>query len=133
MIIKSAIAAHVALLKKQAAIMTDSAQAATEDPNKEVLERAKQEAARKKTLADVAVERSNADLATKKAASTIQQNQAKAQEIEAAQAETMPLEQQAQPGAPVTPGMPQPPQPAQTMTAGSWGMQPYQPTAQAGR
>lgn len=133
MIMKSAIAAHVALLKKQAAVMPQAT--AVEDPNQQALAAAKADASRKKSLADIAVERSNAALATSKAANTIQQNQAQQEEIAAAaQPQTMPGPGGAVGGAPTTPGMPAAPPVAQPMQAaapqtispGSWGVQPAQ-------
>ena len=137
MITKTAIAAHVALLKKQAAMVAPTAAATAPvggDPN-DPLAAAKAEATQKKELAGIAVERSNADLATKKAASTIQQNEAAKNELMAKAQPQDPAggAPQPMPGpggqigpAPTTPGMPQAPAPttmpaaAPATTPGNW-------------
>lgn len=132
MIMKSAIAAHVALLKKHAAMAAPTQQ--VQDPNEAAIQAAKEEASRKKALADIAVERSNADLATAKAANTVQTNAMKKEELAAAQPQPMPAAPGGAGQASATPGMPNMNPPAQpmaggTMNAGSWGVQPYKPTS----
>ncbi|NIV33052.1 MAG: hypothetical protein GWN58_27485 [Anaerolineae bacterium] len=139
MIVKSAIAAHVALLKKNAAAAMPAPAAQETDPNQEAIQAAKDEAARKKALADIAVERSNAELATSKAAQTVQQNQAEKEQLEAEQAQQMPAPEAGVGAAPTTPGMPnmqQPPAPTMpqaTISPGAWGMQPFRTQQMGGQ